>query len=341
MKRISAILLLFIVMLSGSCDNELVLIDEWRNIPIVYGLLSRADEVHYIRVEKAYIDPSVSAFEIAQRPDSIYYDQNVLVEIEKVETGQRIALERVDGNLEGLVRDEGVFADDPNILYRFSDSDLPLDINEEYRLIITNGNTDQIITEATTKIVGDYFPRNNQPRNPINWRTGANLTISWDNEGNTDIQDLSAVFYDVRMRINYLEQAVGSSDFAEKQLEWVVEKSIERPGLDPIIMISIPGTAFYDFLAANLEVDGSIRIFQDIDIVIDAGGQEIFDYINIGQANTGITSSQAIPSYTNLSNGGLGIFSSRNQVVFEDFNIDGEARDTLRDGIRTRNLGFQ
>ena len=56
-----------------ACKDELNTVEGWKDIPVVYGLLSLNDTATYIRIEKAFVDPNKSAFDIAQIPDSLYY----------------------------------------------------------------------------------------------------------------------------------------------------------------------------------------------------------------------------------------------------------------------------
>lgn len=342
MKKLALILTLAgIIAFGQSCSNEFDLVDDWKNIPVVYGLLSRADTAHYIRVEKAFLDPETSAFEIAQIPDSLYYS-NIRVELERTATGQKFPLNRVDGNLEGYQREAGVFANSPNYLYKIDSASIDLIENEEYRLLVTDGSSDALLTEAVTKIIGDYESRANQPSNPIGFRYESPVNISW----RIKEDDSSAFFYDLRLVIHYREQDINvSNEFVNKEIEWIVEDNIERESnggnLVPITNVRFSGITFYRFLEENLEVSSSItRQFQYIDIIVNAGGKDLFDYINIGQSNTGITSSQAIPSYTNLSEG-IGVFSTRNQAIFPNYFIDTKSADSLRNGIYTRDLNFQ
>src|SRR5688572_25735004 len=104
------------IIVFASCDNELIVTDEWKDIPVVWGLLNESDTAHYIRVEKAFLDPTTSALDIARIPDSLYYD-NALVSLRRISTGQIFPLERVNGDLEGYPREGGVFAETPNYLY--------------------------------------------------------------------------------------------------------------------------------------------------------------------------------------------------------------------------------
>ncbi len=326
-----------------SCSNELVLVDDWKNIPVVYGLLSRADTAIYIRVEKAFIDPEVSALEIAQLPDSLYYD-NVSVQLERASTGDIFTLDRVDGNAEGYPREDGAFANTPNYLYKISATELILEENETINFRIVDANTDNVITEASTQIVGDYGSRvNSPPSNPIRWEN-ANVNVRWSA---TDFPEGSpadevAYFYDVRFVIYYQEiDANNTSLIEEKEVVWLVEKGLERGNATTTVDTDILGEDFFRFMSQNIDENPNvIRRFLFMDIVIDAGAQDLFEYINIGQANTGITSAQTIPTYTNLSNG-FGIFSSRNNFVFPAYGISSESQDSLRDGRFTSNLNFQ
>ena len=106
-----------------SCANDIDLTSEWKDIPIVYGLISASDSINYIRVEKAFIDNDISALDLAQIPDSLYYD-DITVQIKSLDSNNPATFNfvRVDGNLEGFVREEGIFANSPNYIYKL---DLP------------------------------------------------------------------------------------------------------------------------------------------------------------------------------------------------------------------------
>ena len=332
MNKIWTILMLAgIIISSNSCDNEVVLSAEFKDIPVAYGLLSRQDSVHYIRIEKAFLDENNgNALEIAQIGDSLYYE-NLDVSVERFSTGDSYSLTRINGNDEGLVKEDGIFANDPNYLYKFI---LPngeeLVGGEDYELQFNRGDNKPLVTASTT-IVDDFnfiIPATATELN-IRYRP---FPISWRREA-------GAVFYDMKMLIYILEEQEDGT-FDEISLQWDIEEGIIAEGSNTV-SYDFDGEGFYIFLGAELdEIDGRQRIFSSIDLIIDAGSQEIFDYINIGQANTGITSSQIIPTYSNLSEG-FGIFGSRNRTVLEGFSLKSEARDSLANGIYTSGLGFE
>lgn len=140
LKRWSVLaLLLCFGLLNNSCDNEVDVVGDWKEVPVVYGVINpmplfEAVEPHYIRIEKAFLDPRTDAFQIAQRADSLYYgpfDLEVILYEQSLQGAQVITtpldtLERINAVDEGLGdREEGIFASSPNYLYK-SDAVLPV-----------------------------------------------------------------------------------------------------------------------------------------------------------------------------------------------------------------------
>lgn len=318
--------------LGNSCSNEVILASEWKDIPIVYGLLSRQDTAHYVRIQKAFLDESASALEVAQIPDSLYYDQ-LTVQIERLSNGDVYDLNRVDGNKEGYVREEGVFADEPNYLYKFklSGGD-ELAEGETYRLKINRGDNLPEVT-ADAVIVSDLRFTGPFEVGPIKLEY-RDYPIRWRSEDD-------AAFFDLKVLFHYKDDLEQQGVFTDKTIEWVVDKNIKK-GESIETKYDVEGEEFFIFVGGELEAAPDVtRLFTSLDFVVTAGGEDLFEYINIGQANTGITSSQIIPTYTNLSEG-LGVFSSRNKEAFEGFTLQVQpSLDSLRFGIYTKHLNFQ
>jgi len=103
----------------------------------------------------------------------------------------------------------------------------------------------------------------------------------------------------------------------------------------------VDGSEFYNSVAANIEEDiNAVRRYDSLDIVIWCAGLELGEFIKITQANSGITATQDIPSYTNLSEG-IGIFSSRNLSNYTGFQLTNASLDSLKNGSITGDLNFQ
>lgn len=319
---------LFLVFLVA-CDNELNVVEDFKDIPVVYGILSPSDTAQYIRVERAFIDESTSAIELAQNIDSIYY-ANASVEIQ-LQNGDVYTLNRVDANLEGYPREEGVFAQSPNYLYKIATKDIQLNPGETYQLMITRSESLPIV-EASTNLVGSSqitTPSSSigfayvQPTK-VRWRPGVNAKV-----------------YNINLEFNYRERVISSSSgFENKTLIWPMTTNFDVTG-DDIENFEIPGIEFYSYLAGNLVADPDIeRRFNDISLIMIGGGLEIQEINRLNDANLGITSSQDIPSYSNLSEG-RGIFSSKYIENKTGLVLKSSSMDSLVNGIVTRDLNFK
>lgn len=333
---VTALLLLFSF---SSCSTDFQLEADWEDIPVVYAFLSIQDTAHYIRVEKAFLEPGGDARAIAQIADSLYYDEDqISVRIEKTGTGQSYLLERVNGDAEGYPREAGVFAAAPNYLYKIRAEEIDLEGGERIRLVIDRGEDLDEVT-AVTDMMGVVLPRNTSPGSPITfWPYIGNLNFSWSVADN----DPSRIF-DLRLFIHYLEVNPAAPDQPErKTLEWVVDREILRGSLSQDrFTVEVRGESFYKFIGDAIEPTVTReRIFEGFDIQVASAGQELVDLNRVMDANTGITSSQAIPVYTNLSEG-RGIFTSRYVALREGLELKGEALDSLIGGIYTEALNFR
>lgn len=331
MKRMMFFLAVAGSLFLSSCNNDLELVAGWKEIPVVYGFLSTTDTAQYFRIEKAFIDESQAPAVIAQIPDSLYF-RNASVELVLESTGQRFPLQRVDGNLEGYARKPGFFASAPNYLYKIRTDQLSLQTDKLYRLEVKDENG-RLITSAQTPVVGTYVMQASNPQQEIFFRYDRSLTFGWNS------LEKSAYFYDLTLRIHIKEFTDNDpSSATPRVLEWPVERSFLRGGSQP--RVQVPGIGFYRFLGQALEADPRIsRKFESIDIIVDAGAKSLYDYLSVGQANSGITGAEFVPSYSNVDKG-FGLFSSRSRLIAKDFSINLTTFDSLQNGIYTKDLNF-
>ena len=327
--------LLLSVLLVPSCTTEVELEAEWENIPVIYGFLSIQDTAHYLRVQKVFLEPGGNALEIAQITDSIYY-QDVLVELTNQRSGQTVVMQRVDGADEGLPKEEGVFANEPNVLYKVAASDFDLQGGDQVEVSVSRGEEREPAVAQTVMLnkidtSGSVSPGSRITR----WDYDRNQNVTWR-------PGPRAAVFDIRFLINYRESSADDpTNFIEQDLEWQVVSGLQRDPDAPRQRFPVSGQAFYQFLGTNIPAaDGKIRILDEIEIFIQGGGREIQELIDLGQANAGITSAQSIPVYTNVDNG-LGVFTSVYELHRRGIKLSQSAADSLRNGIFTRQLGFQ
>ena len=329
-NHIKVLIFLVVTSLVGfySCSNDFELTESGADIPIVYGMVSVGDTATYIRVERAFIDEKTSAFVLSKDPAQLYYN-DITVKIRHLKTGKDYILNRVDGNLEGFKRDTGVFADAPNYLYKIKKNELNFIPKDEYKFIV-NKSDGVILTEATTKAITPYVNEDITTPGPtalLSFVNNLDFKVRW-------FGDANAVIHDVKLVFNVKEEREGK--FTDKAVTWTLAKNIDKTEY------ATKGRAFYEFIQGAFEKNNAIkRYFQNASLVIVSGGQEVKDYISIGQANLGITSSGEIPVYTNLSNGGQGIFSSKTTFTRKDIALSNATLDSLRNGVITKSLNFK
>ena len=329
--RLFSFLILSVIMFYA-CDNDLDIIEEPRDIPVVYGFLSLSDTAQYIRLERAFVDENISALELAMNPDSLYYP-NAQVSLRRDASGELFDLEMVDGNLEGYVRDSGAFAQSPNYLYKIKSDDIDLRAGEMYSLVIQRTEDSETI-EAETRLIGPTEIKSPNSQNAVILDfdyVDLNLFIWQASEG--------ASVHDLFFRFNYRERSPETNNqFVSKSVLWKAGSNIEEE--DVRVDYEFQGLNFYTFLSGAIPVETDVqRRFENMDMIVVSGGTEILDFVNVSSANLGITSTQDVPSYTNIPEG-RGIFSSRYTTELNTITLSNQTIDSLVNGSLTSQLNF-
>jgi Domain of unknown function (DUF4249) len=334
-RQIYPLVLLLVSALTLSCNNELVTIEGAKDIPVVYGILSQKDTATYIRVEKAFSDPTRNAFEVAQIADSLYYN-DAKVSLVRNKNNERFDLIQVDGNTEGYPRKDGIFAKAPNKVYKIKTALLGLKADEDWRIeVIRQGKT---IAKELTRVVGGYS------------LTTVNKTLFFRPENQfsiiveTDDNEQTGRIYEANIILNIDETLNGTTQ--SKKYVWAFDLNDNRGRInaqlfDLSITFQRKAKEFYDFLGNNVPVVvGISRNIKSVDFEVLIGGQEFIDYRKRFNSNSGITGSQTISNYTNVG-GSLGFVGSRSRAFATDFKISNETLETLKNTDVTKNLGFK
>lgn len=316
------------LMLFSACDNDFDLVADKREIPVVYAIIDAVDTAQYFRVERAFIDESVSALDIAQNPDSLYY-KDAVVTLTRLSTGEAWTMQEVDGNLEGYPRQDGIFATSPNILYKLRTEDITLEPLEEYKLTVDIGDDNPQI-EATTTLIDPPFlptPADGSAGGGLEIDPSRNFRINWGSNSSIAIYDSYVTFF-------YDEIIDGQ--VTSKSIDWQLLRN------DSQNEINTSGEGFYSMLGGALESNSDIvRLQKGATFTLVSGSSEISDYIRIGRANLGITSSGEIPVYEGSLNYGLGIFASRYTEIRDELTLSQLTRDSIQLHPLTIDLGFQ
>lgn len=331
--------LAFAGVIFNSCSNDFEVAAPWKEVPVVYAILSPKDTAHYVRVEKAFLDPSRNALEVAQIADSLYYPEDAInVWLEQVGTSNRYALHRVDGNLEGYVREPGTFATSPNWLYKVKNVTLLPGVS--YRVVIERKDGKPDITGQTT-LPGDFTITTPDPSNIVRKVTfgyNSTTTVNWRTDEN-------GVYFNATFILPYREEAPDGTVLLRDTLVWQAARNVERSEQQLGQNLykgtkELSGAELFKFLADNLQPTDNFRYFERGALILEGGGKEIREFNITASANSGLTGAEVFPTYTNLSEG-YGIITGKNAVRMEKIQISENTIDSLKTNPLTQGLKFR
>jgi len=240
-------------------------------------------------------------------------------------------LERVIGDSIGLPKETGLFAGEPNVLYRFKTA---LDPDAEYRLRVERIGPSTEYTARTTlvKPFPVYYAGN--PDVPIDYADTGSFNVLWASA-------FGGRLYDGFFQVRYEEWQDGS--WQSKTVEYPIFRNrVLLASEGPVLMqVKVQNFIFFTGLRSSLApLPPGRRRFTGLDLNILAAGEEVYLLYLNNQALLGIAALYITPTYTNLV-GGLGIFSSRSVASSTDLPLTLATLDSLACGGITRSLGFE
>ncbi len=325
--------LLFIILFTG-CIKDIDITAPGQETTIVYALLDIRDTKHFVRIEKAFLDKEKSALVMAKETDSIYYGDILKVTVTDMTNGTVFTLNKVYGDTTGIPKDSGIFSNTPNVLYSF---DATLQKDHPYKLIVKNTQSGN---EVYSQIMLANIPKFLFPISGIEIGIVDTIpyTIKWQTQPNDKV-------FDLIVRFNYSERNIITNTTIFKSYEYIALKGISSNGLGggETIEKKINKAEIYKRLALYLKQDINLerRVVtgNTLEFILYAAGDEYDKYLQIKNAQGGITSLSYLPTYTNVNNG-LGLVSSRTYSKVNNITISQVSRDSLAYGYYTKDLGF-
>lgn len=312
--------------LLNSCKQDFDITADYKEVPVVYGLLNSKETVHYIRIQKGFLIEG-SAYTAANVPDSIYYPDVLTVKLipylNGTQNGSPLNLQRTNFTN----KDSGIFSYPSNVLYVCTAN---LDQNKTYKLEVTNTSNGNKFS-AETALVKDYTI--------VTPYRGQKMALSSVNP--PKIVYYSATnggIYDVKIRFPYKEYDANSNAFlfdSAVEFYFYKSKSISDISGGQNIIDELNGTLILNELshAAQLEKrTDRYRLFNDdegMTFTFYAGGAELSNFVNSQIAQgSGLASNEALPPYTNVTNG-YGLLSSRYYKSVDSVLLNVDGLDTL------------
>lgn len=317
-KLFFALSVLACMTLFNACSTDVELYADYKDIPVIYGLLDTSVDTNFVRINRAFSssnDHPINATEVALIEDSCNYPGKLkayLLELKKsgneyVPTGRdTIFLDTITIH----DKNSGVFYAPRQKVYYTTEviKENTGNNHYKYRLEVFKGN--DTITSETGVVGGENFKILTSQATFMLSDNSTSGKISFKPAEN-------AVFYDIKMVFNYQEKH--GNILEDKQVKWdfgaqsidqlpnengVYYVTYEMNSLFNLLEIAIGSDTVFDPNHPNVE-----RYFDEraIDIMIAAGGEDLYNYIVVNSVSG---YSQAVPDYTNID-GGYGVFSSR------------------------------
>lgn len=353
MKKI-IFLLCPILLLLSACETDFDVTGDWKEIPVVYGILDKNDATHYIRINKAYLGDK-DAIIMGWENDSINYDSLTVKLIELTETGTAVdsfLLEETTVGLE-MVNDTGVFGDIGNPLQKLWKTNETLDQTKIYQIKAINEVTGNIVTSETPLVKSFSITQPSaSPQSKISFIGNndaySSYSVKFPPAGNGKVYEVTIVFY-----YREVKDIPPFDDTIHKSISWKQSQYV-ADGSESVIQINIEGENFYSYVGSivgaipanykrligrglvDTEPDGNSD--DHVDVFINVGGEELYNYIEINKpAASGVLLDK--PVYTNITNG-LGIFSSRTSNSVLNKSLSVKSVIELKAGQYTSALGF-
>ncbi len=301
---------LIIVIFIGSflsCSDEIQVNAPYKDTTVVYGLLSKSDSRHYIKINKAFLGEG-DANQMALIADSSEYE-NLEAKILKKD-GENIVSETLLQDTLITNKQTGDFFAPNQTIYYFDDQ---LDENYEYELQV-NVQGKQELVRAQTPVIDDFNLTGGQIFG------NAVVPVSFINSGGVYSTQLftytsvpSAKSYQLIMHVHYtnhyLDETTEEKSF---DVEYSNQTTFSTNG-GQAMQQEISGEAFYQTIASRIAKKAatpnlSHRKFDFITFSMIAAGDELSTYLEVNSPSTGVI--QEKPQYTNIENG-IGIFSTR------------------------------
>lgn len=320
MKRFIIVFSLFLSLASvfTSCSTKVDLYADYKDIPVVYGLINATLDTNYIKIIRAFSGSngnSINANDIALIPDSNNYPGKLDARIYEYKASMSSSSYYPTGRVFLLdtttIRDKesGTFyAPDQKVYFtteHFNTNDAQRHIKYKYRLEVFKG-TDTISGE--TNIVGGenfYISNNTVDMDPSSQAASKLKFFAADN----------AALYEIKMRFTYKEIKQGH-DTVNQKIEWslgtfhISDMTAHEVGTHVYYELVYDSRKLFDMLGSKIGDDtfNVERLIGKFDVMIAAGGYELYDYIEVSSPSSSIA--QSVSDYTNI-NGGYGVLSSR------------------------------
>lgn len=329
-----------IAMLLSACSTDFDVTAPYKEIPVVFGILNKDESVQYIKINKAYLNDEGSAIIAGSVPDSNVYPYPIEAKLyasytpitdANIKYIDSVVLDTVHLNKEaGSFNANNIFYKTPaGFKVKYLYSNVSRDTTwANYQIVVRRKSDGKLIAKSRTPIVADFLFSGTQNEVKLYSRFTKiylNHTFSWNGAINGKMYTAL-----LRFKFREVDDLAGTSE--EKFVDMPMFENIKTSNSNGSSKISytLSGEAFFTYLQAKLDplTSSSARreYIAPLELYFNVAGEEMTKYIEINNGSGGLNDIR--PEYSNVE-GGLGIFSSRMNKVFNQLNKTNLSQDAI------------
>ncbi len=320
--------LLLLLPVLFSCNKELKVNANWKDVTVVYGLLDQTADTTFIKVTKAFLGEG-NALQFAQVPDSSNYPDKLEVRLDEYSGTAFVRSYPCDTvTIHNKQKGDSVFYYPYQLMY-FTTA--KLNENSIYKLYIKNKLTGKEVTSQTGLLHNFEVLR---PQVTVSYPAGKTFEVKWKPSQN-------GKRYQLMIRFFYVETLKSNPGISKmKSIDWLVFNNIKPIDMASTLPFDLyfPCDAFYSIVGAKIQPDTLVdRTANHCEYIFTVGATELDTYMEVTEPSLSLV--QERPSYTNIING-IGLFSSRFMKAVDSLGISQITKDELKRNSYTSDLGF-
>ncbi len=346
-KYLICVALFSLSLILSSCEPEIDLSADAKDVTISYGILNMNDTIHYFKIYKGYLTDE-NAFVQASNWENIYYNvDSIEVHFEEYNASGTLMRTAVLDTTTRIQKEEGFFAHPKQLLYY---SNWKLNPECKYRLTIKNVNSGREVY-AESVVVGDFRISKPLNDNPFNSR---------DNRGSkfecTKMREANVAMCDFYIYFHYLEVNNATGQRTHKVISQKMNTSHISPNTDGTVEFSnFTPRDLYLMMIKYIKEDKNVTRYVDaidgrpyycMEVEVWAADKTFRTYCDVSTPSASVVQNRL--EYTNfVSEDGLafGILASRNKnqnrkLLKFDNSSGNNNEDSLVKGQYTKNLNF-
>jgi len=330
--RIILIALVFLPVLY-SCNKKLNVNADWRDITVVYGLLSQNEDTTYIKITKAFLGEG-NAMQFAKIPDSSTYPDKLDVKLQAWSGNNLVNQPYSFDTITIHTKEAGdsIFYYPSQLVYYCKTGHL----NESYtyKLKITHKKT-RIVDSASTTLVHSFNIDTPDPYfKQVEYIPGHNFEVKFD-------PAFGGKRYQLVIRFHYSE--TNSNGTVQKSYDWLVFNNYQVANpyetVTAPILKSFSSDLFYTVMKGNIKIDPNVisRTPNWVDYIFSVASEDLNTYMEVSEPSLSII--QERPSFSNIYNG-IGLFSSRFVNEIDTVHLGNTTLDQIKNDTALIHRGF-